>query len=250
MLCDIFSGRDAVAQRDIDRRQRPAEAVLLFLPRRLGPLPQRPGRRQPAYRAGQQAVQAEHNVALRRRPVGNPALRPEEATFTAKNGQYYEKARISLEEDGLRVSAHGEWKTIPIDQLPDDLSPFPTDLRDQIARRRTVASLGTAAKPVTPITFTTTTGKTYNQVRWKMEDSAVDILTDNGWVPVPLNSSRPICPPSRPSCARRSPGAAPAWSRRPARPRTRRPCPSLSPRPRARPIARCAGRWTDGTSTY
>jgi len=41
-----------------------------------------------------------------------------------------------LEDNGLQALTPDGWITIPLAQLPDDLSPFPDGLREDIVARR------------------------------------------------------------------------------------------------------------------
>jgi len=106
------------------------------------------------------------------------------ATFATRDGRKFDQARVFLEEDGLRTSTEKGWITLPLDQLPDDLSPFPEDLREKIDLRRH-ASVESATE--TPLTFTTRAGKTYRQVRWSAQDTGLTILTPDGWTSIPYS---------------------------------------------------------------
>jgi hypothetical protein len=106
------------------------------------------------------------------------------ATFTTKDGRQFDGARVSLETDGLRVAARTGWVTIPLDELPDDLSVFPDDLREQISRRRLAAA--NDEKPSSLLTFTTRSGHDYRQVRWALHDGGLAVLTDDGWISIPF----------------------------------------------------------------
>jgi hypothetical protein len=112
---------------------------------------------------------------------------PSVATFQTRDGRRFDHARVELVEDGLRAYSPQGWVTLPLSQLPEDLSSFPEDLRTQIVLR-----LGTPAAPKTadessPITFTTRSGKTYRQVRWMLDDSGLIILAADGWLTVHLD---------------------------------------------------------------
>jgi len=92
--------------------------------------------------------------------------------------------RVVLENTGLRVSTPNGWRTLPLEQLPDDLSAFPGELREQIARQR--AALPVTTGQISLLSFTSTLGKSYDQVRWSVEDAGLLILTPNGWITVPF----------------------------------------------------------------
>ena len=107
------------------------------------------------------------------------------ASFKTKDGRKFANARISLEDDGLRVSTGNSWVTVALGQLPDDLSPFPVDLRQQIELRRNAAREKDALADA--VSFTTRSGKSYTQVRWTLEYAGLAVLTANGWVSVPFD---------------------------------------------------------------
>lgn len=106
------------------------------------------------------------------------------ATFTAKDGVHYDKSSIFLEPDGLRILTEKGWITLQIDQLPDDLSPFPEDMQDQITKRRAVVPYKEA--PVSLVSLTTKTGKTYDRVRWSLNDTGLGVLSSEGWITIPF----------------------------------------------------------------
>jgi tetratricopeptide (TPR) repeat protein len=106
-------------------------------------------------------------------------FQPSMATFTTKDGQNFDHARVNVDANGLRALTQKGWVTIPISQLPDDLSPFPDDLREKLTRQRNEAI--PAQAETAPLTFTTKSGQTYRQVRWTLDDSGLLILTPVGW---------------------------------------------------------------------
>jgi hypothetical protein len=112
-------------------------------------------------------------------------FQPAVVSFTTKDGRKFIQSHVGLEGAGLRASTREGWTTVPLDQLPDDLSPFPPDMREAITRRRTAASAVVAETSM--LTFTTKSGKSYNQVRWMLEDSGIDVLTTAGWTSVPFD---------------------------------------------------------------
>ena len=107
-----------------------------------------------------------------------------EASFATKDGTSYPNASVFLESEGLRVSTPKGWITLALDQLPDDLSGFPEDLREQIDRMRAIAPDG--PMPVSLVTFMTRSGKAYDHVRWAVESAGLSVLTTNGWIVVPF----------------------------------------------------------------
>jgi hypothetical protein len=111
-------------------------------------------------------------------------FRPDVATFITKDGARYDRVRVVLENTGLRVSTPNGWRTLPLEQIPDDLSAFPEELREQITRQ--LAALPVTTGQISLLSFTTTLGKSYDQVRWSVEDAGLLILTPNGWITVPF----------------------------------------------------------------
>lgn len=111
-------------------------------------------------------------------------FRPDLATFITKDGRQYAQARVVLEETGLRASTSQGWVTVPLEQLPDDLSGFPEELREQIAKRR--VALAAATNPISLLSFTTKLGQSYDHVRWSVEDAGLSVLTPDGWITVPF----------------------------------------------------------------
>ena len=104
-------------------------------------------------------------------------------SFATKDGTIYKDASVFLENDGLRISTQKGWITLPLDQLPDDLSAFPEELREQIDRKKAIAPDGPV--PASLVTFTTRSGKAYDHVRWVVDDKGLSVLTPNGWIAVP-----------------------------------------------------------------
>jgi hypothetical protein len=103
-------------------------------------------------------------------------------SFTTKQGEKYNEVRVSIESDGLKVLTPDGWITVPFNQLPDDLSPFPVEMRKQIAaKRKTITEAG---RDTRFLSFTTKQGKEYDQARVFMEDDGLQVLTPDGWITV------------------------------------------------------------------
>ena len=107
------------------------------------------------------------------------------ATFTTKDGRKFDKAGVFPEEDGLRVYSSKGWITIPFEQLPDDLSTFPDELRDLIVRKREARA--PVASTIRQVSFTDKSGKSYDQVRWTLADTGLSVMTADGWKLVPFD---------------------------------------------------------------
>ncbi|HEX4139558.1 MAG TPA: hypothetical protein VHY09_04375 [Candidatus Methylacidiphilales bacterium] len=184
-ICDVFGAHEAIAARDIALLDSTGQKPSYYYGRAiwLGAHGQNSA-------ASHYLAQAEGKFsgtlcalyveAYARARLFSPSV----ATFTTRDGRKFNNSRVDLEEDGLRASTEGGWVTLPLDQLPDDLSPFPDDLREQIDLRRhaTVAPGADTA----PLSFTTRSGKSYRQVRWMVEDAGLGVLSPDGWVTVPF----------------------------------------------------------------
>ena len=109
------------------------------------------------------------------------------ATFTDRNGTAYTNTSVFLESGGLRVSTKQGWITLTLDQLPQNLSAFPVDLREQIDRKRATQNSSGAAPSESVLTFTTQSGMRYEQVHWSLQDNALSVLTPDGWVALPFS---------------------------------------------------------------
>ena len=57
---------------------------------------------------------------------------PQPLTFTTKKGELYDHVRWFIGDDGLHVLTSDGWMAVPFSQLPDNLSGFPAELREQI----------------------------------------------------------------------------------------------------------------------
>ena len=104
------------------------------------------------------------------------------ATFTDRNGTAYNDTSVFLESSGLRVLTKLGWITLTLDQLPEDLSAFPVDLREQIDRKRAKKPSTGAPPSESVLTFTTLSGRHYDRVHWSLQASALSVLTPDGWI--------------------------------------------------------------------
>lgn len=107
------------------------------------------------------------------------------ATFKSKDGRQFVQSRVFVEGNRLRVLTKDGWIALSLDQLPDDLSDFPSMVQEQLTRLRQHASV--IAPSTSLITFTTKAGKTYDNVRWSVEDEGLSVLTPDGWTVVPFS---------------------------------------------------------------
>jgi hypothetical protein len=199
-ICDLFGHHEAIAARDLDLLDQTGDKPSYYYGRALWL-----GMHGQNSAAGHYLAQAtgkfsDSICALYKEAYANARpFHPMVASFTTRDGRKFDGAAVFLEEDGLRTSTDSGWITLPLDQLPEDLSPFPEDLREKIDLRRHGA---VESASETPLTFTTRAGKTYRQVRWSAQDTGLTILTPDGWTTVPY-SELPDDLSSLPETARR-----------------------------------------------
>jgi len=105
-------------------------------------------------------------------------------SFTTKKGQRYDQVQWSMDETGLLLLTPQGRTTVPLDQLPEDLSGFPVELRTRLEAIRDSQTATTAL--ASTLTFTTKNGKSYDRVKWGMDQTGLQVLTSEGWVSVPL----------------------------------------------------------------
>ena len=184
-ICDLFGGHEAIAARDLALLDQTGDKPSYYFGRAVWC-----GTHDQPAAATRYISQATgrfstticdlYAAAYAHARLFNPAL----ASFTTKDGREFKHARVALEQDGLRVSTNSGWVTIPLDQLPDDLSTFSDDLRDQIDLQRHSA-VSTGAGTV-PVSFTTRHGRTYDSAQAWLGDDGVDLMTATGPVSVPF----------------------------------------------------------------
>lgn len=129
-------------------------------------------------------VEIRNQIIDKRQPTSAGVEGQEILSFTARNGKEYQKVKWAIDDAGLRVLTSEGWKVIAFDQLPDDLSSFPDDLREQIAARQPTVFDKTGGSRL--LTFTTQKGVHYVQVKWAMDDLGLRILTSDGWSVIPF----------------------------------------------------------------
>jgi Tfp pilus assembly protein PilF len=184
-LCDLFGGHERIAARDLAALPAMDPKPSYFFCHAAWELfhNHRAGANQ-WFGQAQKSVDkstAEHYISSL---LEVQRFKAPKATFLTTDGRKFDQARVFLESGGLRVSTDKGWVTLPLDQLPEDLSPFPEDIREQIARRRAMATAQATTAPL--ITFTTLSGKTYDHVRWSLEGAGLSVLTTDGWISVPF----------------------------------------------------------------
>lgn len=106
-------------------------------------------------------------------------------SFTSRSGKTYDNARWVLQEAGVSVLGPDGWVIVPFDQLPTDLSPFPSKLQQAILEKRKAAA-ASASGAGDFVSFTTTQGKQYDQVRSSLTATGLRVLSSIGWVEIPF----------------------------------------------------------------
>jgi tetratricopeptide (TPR) repeat protein len=112
-------------------------------------------------------------------------ISPTMMSFTTRDGTVYDKVMGFVEGDGLRVdtSQGNNWVTLPFDQLPQDLSVFPTTISQAIKSQEMAAfppGLQTAS-------FVTKNGQRYDKVPVSMGDSGLLVKTPGGEITLPFD---------------------------------------------------------------
>jgi len=106
-------------------------------------------------------------------------------TFTTRKGITYDKTKVFVQNDGLRISTTKGWVTIPFEDLPSDLSGFPADLQKQIEAKKNPAPSVDIDSEL--LSFSTKGGKKYDRTKWSVEDNGLRILTSDGWTTIPFD---------------------------------------------------------------
>jgi hypothetical protein len=186
-MCDLRGGHEAIAARDLGTLDRTGQQPSFYFGQGVWALyhDQRPT----TSRLFAQATGRFSSTICGLYTAPLTDIRPFQlstASFITKDGKQFSGSPVALESDGLRVETRQGWQTIPLNQLPDDLTPFPAEMRDEIGKRRTGGAAATATA-TSVLSFTTRSGKTYGQVRWMLGDSGLEVLTDDGWISVPFD---------------------------------------------------------------
>jgi hypothetical protein len=184
-LCDLLSGHDSAAAQDLAERDRaPAGPSLYFCHAAWALFHNQRADASKYFNAADHLYGHSVGELYISSLIEIHRFQVATATFIDRSGTSYHNASVFLESAGLRVSTKHGWVTLPLEQLPDDLSAFPEALRQQIDRKRAV--LASAPAPTTLISFTAKSGQTYDNVRWSLEDTSLSVLTPDGWTSLPL----------------------------------------------------------------
>jgi Tfp pilus assembly protein PilF len=124
-------------------------------------------------------------IEAKRRPLVEASSRRELLSFTTKQGKRYDQVSVSLGDGGLLVLTPDGLITVPLDELPDDLSPFPDELRQQIRAERQSPTY--PANDTGWLTFTTKQGKKYEEDRVSVQNNGLEVITSDGWITVPFD---------------------------------------------------------------
>lgn len=129
-------------------------------------------------------VEVRNQIAAKRQTAPDADSDARKLNFTTKQGKKYDQVRVSIVGDGLHVLTADGWITVPFEQLQDDLSPFPAELRNQIVTKR--QSAPGADDDTRTLSFTTKQGKEYDQVRISIVEAGLRVLTSDGWINLPF----------------------------------------------------------------
>jgi hypothetical protein len=91
-----------------------------------------------------------------------------------------------LADTGLNVLTADGWTIVPFSQLPNDRSSFPKDLQDALRRQHVTASAHLDS--LDTVSFTTTDGHHYDDVRAQPTDDGLSVLTADGWTAIPAQN--------------------------------------------------------------
>jgi len=183
LLCELLAGSDAKAYRDLTRRdQMPAGPSLYYCHAAWDLYHDDHAGASKAFATASKLYDQSTCERYIASLIETRRFQLASATFADRNGTAYNNASVFLETGGLRVSTQKGWITLTLDQLPDDLSAFPVDLREQINHRRTVKAATPAATPPSLLTFITQSGRRYEEVHWSLQDGALSVLTPDGWI--------------------------------------------------------------------
>jgi hypothetical protein len=182
-LCDLLGGHEGIAARDLGTLDQTGEQPSFYF----GPAAWALYHQQ---RATANKLLAQANGHLSNTIFGLyyasltevQRFQTETVSFTTKDGKRYVDCKAFLESSGLRLSTRSGWVTLPLDQLPDDLSIFPVEMREEIAHRREAAARSSSPTETARLSFTTKSGQTYRQARWRLGDAGIEVLTPDGWI--------------------------------------------------------------------
>jgi hypothetical protein len=131
------------------------------------------------------SVEAQKEISAKRQIVPDATTHPDLLSFATKKGKPYDQVKWSMDDNGLFVLTSDGWLLVPFDQLPEDLSSFPLEVRKEIsAKRQAVLDAGTGT---TLLSFTDKQGRPYDQVKWSFDDTGLFVLTSDGWILIPFD---------------------------------------------------------------
>jgi Tfp pilus assembly protein PilF len=123
-------------------------------------------------------------ITEKRRNLAGPLSDMHQVTFTTRDGRVFDHVNALIEGADLRVQGAAGWISIPFSQLPADLSSLPDDWQKEILARD--ETLLPPAPGADLITFTTRSGKKYEQVRVVAGRTGLSVVTSDGWETIPL----------------------------------------------------------------
>jgi Tfp pilus assembly protein PilF len=129
-------------------------------------------------------VDMRREIMERKRALAGPLSDMHQVTFTTRDGRVFDHVNAVIEAADLRVQGALGWISIPFAQLPADLSGFPDDWQKEILARD--VALLPPASGADPVTFTTRSGRKFEQVRVLAGRTGLILVTSDGWQSIPF----------------------------------------------------------------
>jgi Tfp pilus assembly protein PilF len=129
-------------------------------------------------------VDMQRTIVAKKQSVAMSVSDMRQVSFTTRDGRLFDHVNALIEGPSLRVQGVVGWESIPFSQLPADLSAFPEDWQKEIlARDQTLLA---PAHNTVLISFTTLSGKKYDQVRVFTGRTGLSVVTADGWETIPF----------------------------------------------------------------
>jgi hypothetical protein len=123
-------------------------------------------------------------ILEKKQTLASPLADMHQVSFTTRDGRVFDHVDALIEGTDLRVKGVLGWETIPFSQLPADLSGFPDYWQKEIVANDQALSPPTSGTD--HISFTTRSGKKYDQVRVFTGRTGLSVVTADGWETIPF----------------------------------------------------------------
>jgi tetratricopeptide (TPR) repeat protein len=123
-------------------------------------------------------------ILEKKQTLASPLADMHQVSFTTRDGRVFDHVDALIEGADLRVKGVLGWETIPFAQLPADLSCFPDYWQKEIVAND--QALAPLASGTNSISFTTRSGKKYDQVRVFTGRTGLSVVTASGWETIPF----------------------------------------------------------------